>query len=714
MNAVVSKQVICIISLALLLFFSSMGGHVLHGQPVLTADTLHLKEFEVVGSRDILYSLMVIDSVKVATEPIRDVGDFLRLQNNISAIRKGGVALDPVVRGFKYSQVAVLLNNGIKIEGGCPNRMDPVASHVEMENVRKIEIVKGPYLLRYGPVFGAMINIQTVQPEPAYTPVVHGEVLYGFESNWNGQRGFARIYGGGNGISFNVSGGYKGYGSYTAGNDQQFSTSFKKANLNAAMGFELGRDHRLTMGYMYDQGCDVMFPALPMDERSDNTNLFSAGYQSGLLGQRFRGIEAQFFYSYVNHLMDNLDRPAAKTMQAATSVIAITTGGKLQGTLKFGHAKILTGFDFEHIYKNGEKKMTMIMDMGGLISTSTKLTSIWQQAQTNNLGWFAEFQHPIGKTSFILATRVDFNQANANDTFRLVKNGVDYYNELGSTFLNFSFGAGIKLPLSRQFALSLSLGRGVRSPSILERYIKLLPVQFDPYDYLGNPQLKPEKNHQVDISAEYTHEILGRFSGGIFFSLMTDYIIGEVLPPSVIKPSSQGVSGVKQYNNIDYAYLTGFEFSWITPADYPWVVTLNVAATYGTNPKAVKYLVSGGQVVGQESVANDPLPEIPPLEGSIGFSWKFLKSRLIPRLTVRLVSDQNRVSEAFDEQTTPGFMTAALSVVYNPCRFATLTAGIENIINNSYYEHLNRRIIGSNTPLYEPGRVFYIIFTVKI
>ncbi len=695
-----------------MIFFAIFNWDV-YGQKDSGSDTLFLNEFEVIGTRDILYPVAVIDSAKIASEPIRDIGDFLRMQNNVSAIRKGGIALDPVIRGFKYSQVTVLLNNGVKIEGGCPNRMDPVASHIEMENVSKIEIVKGPYLLRYGPVFGALVNIQTIQPEEPETPAIHGQALYGYESNWNGQREFARIYCGGSGISFNVSGGYKGYGSYTAGNDQQFSSSFRKANLNAAIGLDLGQDHKLTLGYMYDQGRDVMFPALPMDERSDNTNLISAGYQSGSLGKRFRKISAQFYYSYVNHLMDNLDRTAALTMQATTSVIAINTGGKVEGSLEFGRARVVTGFDFEHVYKNGEKKMTMIMNMGGLITTSSKLTSIWQQARTNNIGWFTEYQRPIGKSSFILATRFDLNQANASDTFRLVKNGVDYYNDLGSTFLNFSFGAGLKIPLYKQLSLSASLGRGVRSPSILERYIMLLPVQFDPYDYLGNPQLKPEKNHQADLSLEFIDKRFGRFTGGCFFSLMTDYIIGEVLPPSVIKPSTQGVSGVKQYNNIDYAYLTGFEFSWVSPPEHVWGLTVNAAATYGTNPEAVKYLVSGGQVIGQESVTNDPLPEIPPLEGSVGFFWKFFKSKLVPRINVRMVSGQNRVSVAFDEQATPGFVTASASLVYKTCNYAVLTAGVENMFNNSYYEHLNRRIIGTTERLYEPGRVFYVIFTVK-
>ena len=72
-----------------------------------------------------------------------DVGDFLRSSNNISGIRKGGTQLDPVVRGFKYSQLNIQVDNGLKIEGGCPNRMDPATGHIEIEEIESIEIFKG-------------------------------------------------------------------------------------------------------------------------------------------------------------------------------------------------------------------------------------------------------------------------------------------------------------------------------------------------------------------------------------------------------------------------------------------------------------------------------------------------------------------------------------------------------------------------------------------
>lgn len=130
---------------------------VLHAQEATANDTLQLNEVEVYGKSVNFFPIKIIPASTIEQENIRDIGDFLRQEPNVSGIRKGGVAIDPVIRGFKYNQVTVLLNSGVKIEGGCPNRMDPVASHVESENVLKIEVIKGPYVLKFGPVWGAML-----------------------------------------------------------------------------------------------------------------------------------------------------------------------------------------------------------------------------------------------------------------------------------------------------------------------------------------------------------------------------------------------------------------------------------------------------------------------------------------------------------------------------------------------------------------------------
>lgn len=698
-------RMICLPALWLLFLLFSLS---VSAQQQEVSDTLLLGEFEVIGERNAYSAVQKVTLKEFSFLPIRDIGDFLRTEPNVSGIRKGGIALDPVVRGFKYNQVSIILNGGVKIEGGCPNRMDPVASHVESEDLAEVEIVRGPYLLKYGPVMGALVNMNPIRPKPGTQPYIHGKFRYGFETNWNGQREHLEISGGTKAFFFRLSGGYKGYGSYTAGNGELFNTSFRKSYINGSAGFVLQKKHQVLLSYSYNQGNDVRFPALPMDERLDQTQVASFQYQGNELGRILKSVQVQGYYSPVHHVMDNFDRPTAATMKAETTVDAWDAGGKVVGEWNAGEASLLTGLDYEYIFKDGEKWMSMKMVMGGDTFTSVKYFNVFNHAVWSNTGLFGEYKRPLGSFDFTAAIRIDFNQAISSDTFRLVKNGVSYFSDLYSSYLNISANTGLKKRLVDGLYLTVAVGMGTRSPSILERFIKLMPVQYDSYDYLGNPQLKPEQNYQADLTLDYTIREIGSFTINGFISAVHNYILGVILPPSVIKPSTQGAPGVKQFSNADLVYLTGFEFRYQSPEEKPWGLSVSAAATYGTNPEAVKYIVSGGQVTGEETLHNDPLPEIPPLEGNVQFLYKFFKAKLVPRLAVRLVSAQNRVSEAYMEKTTPGFITGALSLQYHPCNWFSVTGGVENLMNTPYYEHLNRRIVGSSENFYEPGRVFYI------
>jgi len=74
----------------------------------------YLKEIIIEGDiyKDLIISKLPYIETKIIKKQVeesaaRDVGDFLRSSNNIGGIRKGGSQLDPVVRGFKYSQLNV-------------------------------------------------------------------------------------------------------------------------------------------------------------------------------------------------------------------------------------------------------------------------------------------------------------------------------------------------------------------------------------------------------------------------------------------------------------------------------------------------------------------------------------------------------------------------------------------------------------------------------
>jgi outer membrane receptor protein involved in Fe transport len=160
--------------------------------------------------------------------------------------------------------------------------------------------------------------------------------------------------------------------------------------------------------------------------------------------------------------------------------------------------------------------------------------------------------------------------------------------------------------------------------------------------------------------------------------------------------------------------LSGFELSYATPEKYLWSVGLSAAYTAGWNPDAVKYIYEDGQVVDEETIKNDPLPEIPPFETNLKLGYRFFKEKLNTAFRIRYAAAQNRVSESYGEEATPSFVTLGFDINYKFNKSLTIFAGVNNILNTAYYEHLNRRIVGTNQPLYEVGRVFYTNLIFKL
>lgn len=357
--------------------------------------------------------------------------------------------------------------------------------------------------------------------------------------------------------------------------------------------------------------------------------------------------------------------------------------------------------------------MTMTMIMEGDTFTSVSHANVWLDAVIDNAGLSGSYRYTKGNTDLTVSLRLDYNTAASSDTFRLVHHGIPYFDLMGSSFLNLSATAGLVQKINTWLILQAGIGRGTRSPSVLERFIRLMPVQYDSYDYLGNPQLKPESNHQADLGLTVLFSAWGSVKVSGFASLLTDYITGVRLPPAIIQPATLGSPGVKQFSNEGNAFLYGWEGQYRAPPGRRWGINASVAGTWGTVEQSVRYVYTDGQVTGEEVLSHDPVPEIPPLEGSLAFSYRFFKGSLVPGLELRVVAPQKRVSVSYGEQKTPGFMTMAFHASWAPWRFFTLDAGITNIFNTSYYEHLNRRIIGSDQRLFEPGRAAHITARLK-
>ncbi len=661
-------------------------------QIVVEEKVVELDEIEVLSESITrsTFKISHLSKTEIEQIPVQDIGKLLTSQPNISGIKKGSVGIDPVMRGFKYSQLLVLLNSNTKIEGGCPNRMDPTFSHISKNNINDIIILRGPYALKYGANFGGTIKVITNYLQFHDKFENHIDALFGTQSNHVGLNTNLKIHGGGKKLAYNISGSWSKFGNYEDGNGNKVNASSEHYDFTVNLGFKPVEGHLIKLDFTKSLGLNVDFPALAMDEREDNTKIYDIEY----FGTKFKTekinfIRAGAYFSDVNHIMDNKQRPFSDTLVAISEIHATNLGTNVAVNFDLYGGKLEVGLDYYNITKTGDRTKQLIKQPG-LPKFSE---SIWDNANISNIGLFAEYQIEKEKINYVFSLRADNNNATSNPMSRIKSNGdLQYYeSNTNSDYFNISFSAGLNWEFSNNKNLSFSLGRGVRSPDVTERFIILLPVGYDNYDYLGNPQLLPETNYEADLGLSLTKLKYGSISLSTFFSYVEDFISAKEVPPSVARPQTKGVLGVKQFVNIDHVFLTGFEFSYKSPEINNWGLSLDAAYTLGVNNSLPN---------------NDYLAEIPPFEANLNLNYKLFKNSLVPSLNLRMVASQNKISEEFKEATTPGFGILDFNLVYRYSNNISFVGGVSNIFNTAYYEHLNRRIIGSKSPFYEPGRIF--------
>ncbi|HRZ42327.1 MAG TPA: TonB-dependent receptor [Bacteroidales bacterium] len=673
--------------------------------------------------REIPYIQHTLVKSDIEMMPVRDIGDQLRLLPNVSGIKKGAVNIDPVVRGFKFSQLTILMDGAITIEGGCPNRMDPTTSHIALDDMSEMQVLKGPFALRYGAVFGGVVNLVPVKPVASDVFEIKVKGVKAFESNWMGNREYVNVAGGSQRYYFLVSAYNQKYGDYSDGNGVRYQTDHHKFGYKGALGIRPFRGHELMVSWSQSMSKGIMFPALPMDDRSDDSRVLSVDYKVGKLNDLVNSLDLKVYTASVDHVMDNKQKPFSDTTAATATILADVQGGRFEAGLNLGGGHLYVGADQKTIQKTGDRVKVMIMQnpMNGKVPVKTE--QLWNNAEINDLGFFAEYKKRVKRLDLIAAARFDINDA-TSDSIRLYGMGTPppvliKIDTTDSHFTAFSFSAGVTYNFSEKLNLSLAAGRGTRFPNMLERFIVSLPVGFDNFEYMGNPSLKPEINNEADLNLRFTHPVFGGADLTLFYSFVQDYISGQRIPVSQQKPLTDNVLGVKRFENFETAVFSGFEFSLKTPEKYNLAGAVTASYTQGIIKNVTKPLLDSTKpplqsVIGDTMLAEDPASEIPPFEMNLMVRYRLFGGKVVPSATWRVVAAQEKVSKAYFEQTTPGFNIIGLHVAYRHNAYLTVSGGVTNLLNTAYYEHLSRRIIGSTLSFYEPGRVFYINAIVTI
>ncbi|MFD1163967.1 TonB-dependent receptor [Hwangdonia seohaensis] len=633
----------------------------------------------------------------------KNVADLFNDINGFSVIKRGNYAIDPSFRAAQYEQLNIQYDGGTKAMHACPNRMDPITTHIIPEEISKIEIIKGPYTVRYGATFGGIVNLVTQKPD--YEDYgLHGKVSAGYESNGNSLVNLVHLQYIQEKYDVVANAGYRDFGNYEDGNGTEIPSSFRSTDYGVKMGYNFSDDQRFQAHWRQSFGRDVLHAALPMDTDYDNSSIISLDYKLDNIGEIAKTFTAKAYYSYVDHLMTNTNRPSFMMMEASSVVDATTIGGKLELNWKpTTKLNVFSGVDAMHIARDGGRtRLVKMMNGNPLPMPMTFNDKVWQDSYITDLGLFTEAKYAFNpKTIFTIGVRYDnvtSDIQNPEDDFAAM------YNLEKRTEHNVSGTLSLKNRVSDNFTLEAAYGRGIRSANMIERFINHFSVGQDPYEYVGNPNLKAEVNNQFEIGFKGKEPLKNGFNNfsyqtSFYYSFFENYNVGIVDPTITRKfnPMAQP-RHVKVFQNLDESYKTGFEA----------MAKLDFLNDYYFKTE-VAYVYAKNKDLGES------LPLTPPLNTKL--SVGFQKEKFWGNIQYNVVSKQEHISNSFGETETDGYQTIDLRFGLKPIKNVTLGVAVINVLDEAYNNHLNFSFTNQadfgRTPITEPGRNFSAFLQYK-
>ncbi|MGE8456971.1 MAG: TonB-dependent copper receptor, partial [Pseudomonas alloputida] len=403
-------------------------------------------------------------------------------------------------------------------------------------------------------------------------------------------------------------------------------------------------------------------------------------FEKSNLGEVLDKVEAQVYYNYADHVMDNysLRTPSGSGMMGMPMVSNVdrrTLGARIKATWRWADVQLISGIDAQ----TNEHRQR-----GGMGVDAHKGQAWTKDADFHNYGAFSELTWYVsGEDRLITGARLD--RASARD-FRKTSatEGDTRADTLPSGFIRYEHDLAA-IPATTY----IGLGHAQRFPDYWELFSPKLAPAGAANAFDG---IKPEKTTQLDFGIQYRTERLEAWASG-YVGQIRDYILFDY------RTGMMGMS-TSQAQNID-ARIMGGELGAAYQLTDNWKADATLAYAWGKNS-------SDGKA----------LPQMPPLESRLGLTY----SRDVWSVGAlwRLVAAQNRIAEnqgnvvGKDYDKSAGFGVFSLNGAYKVNNNLKLSAGVDNLFDKTYAEHLN---LAGNAgfgypatdpqPVNEPGRTFW-------
>ena len=632
---------------------------------------------------------------------------------NVDVQRRSPIDFDPHVRGYHIGQVYTQADGAF----WHPARqdLDSMLSKLDPALIQDVIVVPGPYGLRYGPGF-SFIDIVT-SPTPRYDdhPQIHMRTGVTYRDNGAQLYGRETFFGGGEDWGFILNYGNRTGSDYKSGDGTPIPSSYQAQNFLGQLGFD-HEDHQWEFRAQHLDQTDTEYAGQFFDLDDLVTDGYSLNYAHDPQCGPWDLLEVHSWYNRTwfagdtrnsgkrsFNVINRVEAALGNSIEGETDGSFVSSGAR--GQVTYGAddaAQLRVGSDFRYQDHGLEEQFT-IFDGPNPTVINTNLPS----SRLFDPGVFAEWTLPwhrywttsIGGRADWVHTSTSLNDIRPDTSL------TDITDARAANDVLYAFYVTNELQLTSNWKSRFGVGHAQRAPTLVERYadgVFLGIIQSGFSRVIGNPTLAKERAWQVDGSLEGEvgdWEI--RLSG--FHSWVLDYVTysGNV----ITDPSG---ARLLRTLNTDLATLVGAE-------GYLEKQLSHQLSAFG----AVQFLE------GRDREINRPLAGIAPLEGRTGLRMVDSEGgqRWGLEAYARIVDDQDRLgalrigtTTVVDvialETPTPGFTTFHVRGYWNVSSRLHLVAGIDNVFDRNYLDHLNLRIPDqgpfTGTRVLEPGFAPYV------
>nr|WP_232527570.1 TonB-dependent receptor [Chryseobacterium indologenes] len=610
-------------------------------------------------------SIALLDEIKVKGDQKKietkmkmavSVDEFLASSDKISFIKRGAYAWEPLLNNMSTERSTVTID-GMHIFGACTDKMDPVTSYLESNNLSSIDIKSGQQGSMHGATIAGSIDLKRKSTPFGLEKKWGGAYQTGFEFNNKQAFNLGSVSYSGNRFVIDGSISYRKAGNYDNGNgDEVKHSQFTKFNTGLGVAYKTGPLSSLRVDAIFDMAKNVGFPALPMDLWLSRAMITSASYKQLYKESLIKSWDTKIYFNTIEHYMDDsnrpenlvhMDMPGWSTTYGLVSTVNVKKeryASELQ--LNAYHNVSIAEM---RMYPQDRSRRTMFAYSWPWVTTrfiGLSMNNVWDISENSRLN----FGGSLG---------LNYNQSKYAEFNWIFHPGAPQQ----KTRILPALHAGYQLNVD-QFNFSVGTGYGHRAPSVSEGYGYYIYNSFDRYDYIGNPDLKNEVSYESNASAGFKTDKLS-IEAKVNYFYIQNYIIGRIL--SLGSPMNYQSVGVKAYTSLDHATLVNLSLNTaytITP-DLHWKGTLTYAR--GKDDKGKN------------------LPFIRPL--SYLTSLHFMHCNLGFQTSVNGDFLQMNYSPEYGEDETPAFTVWNVSVDYTfrIKQFKTvLQVGAENLLNKYY------------------------------